>query len=269
MFPADMHWFRSYGPLARLARVVAVDHRGHGRGPRPAKPFRLADVADDAAALVRELGIGPVVAVGYSMGGPVAQLLWQRHPDVVAGLVLCATSATFNVRPRDRWLWRTMGLLQVVMRLLPRHLWDRLSQAVVDQRLPLQLTHLIDVDAAAGLGLLLPWMIGEVDRGSAEDIAEAGRELSRFDARGWLPTVDVPTAVVVTLRDTLVPVDNQRDLVARLGPHGADRVYELAVDHDAMITRPAEFVPALTSAVLDVIAVARRRGALRSGSRSS
>jgi pimeloyl-ACP methyl ester carboxylesterase len=269
MFPADMHWFRSYGALARLARVIAVDHRGHGRGSRPAKPFRLADVADDAAALVRELGTGPVVAVGYSMGGPIAQLLWQRHPDVVCGLVLCATSATFNVRPTDRWLWRTMGLLQVFMRLLPRHLWDALPRVVVDQRLPLQLTQLLDVEAAADIEQLLPWMIGEVDRGSAEDIAEAGRELSRFDARGWLPTVDVPTAVVITRRDTLVPVDNQRDLVARLGPDGADRVYELDVDHDAMITRTAEFVPALTAAVRDVITAPRQAVDVRSGRPSS
>jgi pimeloyl-ACP methyl ester carboxylesterase len=269
MFPADMHWFRSYAALSRLARVVAVDHRGHGRGSRPAKPFRLADVADDAAALLRQLGTGPVIAVGYSMGGPIAQLLWQRHPDMVAGLVLCATSATFNVTRADRWRWRSMGLLQVVMRLLPRHLWEALSQAVVDERLPLQLTHLLDVDATADIESLLPWMIGEADRGSAEDIAEAGRELSRFDARGWLPTMDVPTAVIITRRDKLVPVDNQHDLVTRLGPTAADRVYELDVDHDAMITRAAEFVPALTSAVRAVMEAAFEDATVTSGRQSS
>ena len=269
MFPADMHWFRSYAALSRLARVIAVDHRGHGRGSRPAKPFRLADVADDAAALVQQLGTGPVIAVGYSMGGPIAQLLWQRHPDVVAGLVLCATSATFNVTRTDRWRWRSMGLLQIIMRLLPRHLWEALSQAVVNQRLPLQLTHLLDADATADIEELLPWMIGEADRGSAEDIAEAGRELSRFDARGWLPDLDVPTAVIITRRDKLVPVDNQLDLVRRLGPGGTDRVYELDVDHDAMITRAAEFVPALTSAVRAVIEAAHMDVTVTSGSQSS
>ena len=53
--------------------------------------MRLADCADDMAALIDELGTGPVIAVGYSMGGPIAQLLWKRHPEKVAGLVLCAT----------------------------------------------------------------------------------------------------------------------------------------------------------------------------------
>ena len=47
--------------------------------------MRLADCADDVAALVDELGTGKVIAAGYSMGGPVAELLWRRHPDKVAG----------------------------------------------------------------------------------------------------------------------------------------------------------------------------------------
>lgn len=259
MFPADLHWFTSYATLSEVAHVLAVDHRGHGRGTRPAHPFRLVDVADDAAALLSELGTGPVIAVGYSLGGPVAQLLWQRHPDLVSGLVLCATSATFNVTRADRWRWRSMGVLQLLMRLLPRHWWEALSHMLVDQERPLQVTHLLGLDPSADLKPLLPWMVGEADRGSAEDIAEAGRELSRFDARGWLPTVDVPTAVVVTLRDKLVPLGTQRDLIARLGPGGADSVYELDVDHDAMITQGDLFAPALVSAVQAVSGAAARR----------
>lgn len=256
MFPADLHWFTSYATIARGARVLALDHRGHGRGTRPSKPFRLVDVADDAAALLGRLGTGPVIAVGYSMGGPVAQLLWQRHPELVSGMVLCATSATFNVTRADRWRWRSMGLLQLAMRLLPRHWWETLSRAIVDQRLPLQLTRFIDTELPAELDRLLPWMIAEADRGSAEDIAEAGRELSRFDARGWLPTIDVPTAVVVTLRDSLVPLPNQRDLVARLDQ---PTVIDLDVDHDAMIAHGDVFAPALMAAITAVDAAARSR----------
>lgn len=247
MFPADMHWFTSYGPLSERVRVLAPDHRGHGRGTRPSRPFRLADVADDAAALIRALNVGPVTAVGYSMGGPIALLLWRRHPELVSGLVLCATSATFNVTRTDHWLWRFMGVLQLVMRLFPRHWWERGSQAIVDGRLPLQLTRMIGTDLPEQLGGLLPWMVGEVDRGSAEDVAEAGRELSRFDARGWVSMVDVPAAVIVTMRDKLVGVASQRDLATRLGTDTT--VIELDVDHDAMITRADAFVPALLAAV--------------------
>jgi len=93
---ADLNWFRCYGPLSRHFTVMAIDHRGHGRGIRSRRPFSLSACADDAAALVEELGIERVIAVGYSMGGPIAQLLWKRHPELVEGLVLCATSRNFG-----------------------------------------------------------------------------------------------------------------------------------------------------------------------------
>ena len=51
------------------------------------QPFRLEDCADDIAALLAALGVDRCIAVGYSMGGPIAQLLWQRHPHLVDGLV--------------------------------------------------------------------------------------------------------------------------------------------------------------------------------------
>ena len=65
--------------------MIAPDLRGHGHGLRSRRVFRLADCADDCAATLVELGTGPVIAVGYSMGGPVAQLLWRRHRDLVVG----------------------------------------------------------------------------------------------------------------------------------------------------------------------------------------
>ena len=57
--------------MARYS-FVAVDHRGHGRGIRSDEHFRLEDAADDAAGVVRTLDCGPVIVVGYSMGGPLA-----------------------------------------------------------------------------------------------------------------------------------------------------------------------------------------------------
>jgi pimeloyl-ACP methyl ester carboxylesterase len=250
MFPADLNWFTTFGPLAEVARVIAPDHRGHGRGTRPTAPFRLVDVADDAAALVRQLGTGPVVVVGYSMGGPVAQLLWQRHPDVVRGLVCCATAATFSDSARDRWVWRTMGVLQVGLRLLPRFWLERLIQAQLDGRLPFRVSRMLHDQTPAEVKALLPWFIGELDRDSAEDVAEAGRELGRYDARGWLPSLDVPAAVLITTRDGLIPLDRQRDLAARLP--GAV-VYELPLDHDAPAAAPELFTSTLCKAVQQVL----------------
>src|SRR5581483_4027387 len=93
-----LNWVTVFGPLARSFRVLAIDHRGHGRGirPNPLRGFRLEDCADDVIALADELGLERVIPVGYSMGGPIAQLTWRRHPSRVAGLVLCATARNFR-----------------------------------------------------------------------------------------------------------------------------------------------------------------------------
>src|SRR3954464_11637259 len=48
---ADLNWSASYGLLSRYFRVLAMDHRGHGRGIRARRPFRLEDCADDVAAM--------------------------------------------------------------------------------------------------------------------------------------------------------------------------------------------------------------------------
>ena len=77
---AALNWAPSFAPLSDRFRVIALDHRGHGRGLRSRRPFRLEDCADDVAALLAAVGIERCIAVGYSMGGPIAQLLWQRHP---------------------------------------------------------------------------------------------------------------------------------------------------------------------------------------------
>jgi 3-oxoadipate enol-lactonase len=249
MVPADPNWYAVYGPLASVGRVLAVDHRGHGRGLRPSAPFRLRDAADDVAALLRHLRTPPVVAVGYSMGGPIAQLLWRHHRDVVRGLVLCATSATFNVTARDRWTWRLTGLLQLLLRIIPRAWWERVLTSQTAGG-PFRVSRLLGADTPREVALLLPWIVSELDRGSAEDVAEAARELSRYDARAWVGQIDVPAAVLATTTDALVPLRNQHDLAGRI-PHVF--LQEIALDHDGVAAHPEIFVPALRKAVEHVV----------------
>lgn len=81
-----------FGPvlerLAASSRVITVDLQGHGRTADVDRPFRLETMSDDIAALIGHLGIGPVDAVGYSVGGGVAFQLALRHPELVRRLVL-------------------------------------------------------------------------------------------------------------------------------------------------------------------------------------
>lgn len=223
---ADLNWFTSFAPLADEFRVVALDHRGHGRGLRSDEPFRLADCADDAAALIAALGLGPVIPVGYSMGGPIAQLLWQRHPDLVRGMVLCATSCVFTGTTRERALFTAAAGTALVAGPVSwatrtaLHAWNGWRRSRGEEW----------------------WGFEQVARHDWADIIEAGRELGRFDSRPWIGDIDVPTAVLATDADVVVPTVRQLDMAARLRQPA---VRMLAGGHAVCTTDPGRFVPAL------------------------
>jgi pimeloyl-ACP methyl ester carboxylesterase len=69
----------------------SLDNAGTGRSEHRASPCSIAQLADDAACAVDALG-GPLVVIGHSMGGYIAQQLAIEHPEAVRALVLMATS---------------------------------------------------------------------------------------------------------------------------------------------------------------------------------
>ena len=231
---ADLNWFTCFESLGRRYRVVAMDHRGHGRGIRSRRRFRLADCADDAAALVDELGTGPVVAVGYSMGGPVAQLLWHRHPDKVAGLVLCATTRSFATRTQEKLGFLAMGGASFAARLTPGAARQALARRILGER---------------GDGSVASWIQREVQRTDWTAVLEAGNALGRYDSSRWIGEVDVPTAVVATMRDGMVAPERQLAL-ARSIP-GAT-LHPVQGDHTSCVTDARRFIPALLAACSSV-----------------
>jgi proline iminopeptidase len=81
--------------LRDYAQIVYVDLRGQGRSGRPSlATCTLEQMADDVAALCRHLDIERAFVLGHSAGGFVALHTALRHPGLVAGLVLCASSPT-------------------------------------------------------------------------------------------------------------------------------------------------------------------------------
>ena len=99
-------WDELANELAADCRVICYDHRGHGGSDAPPGPYAMADLADDAARLLRELDSGPVVWIGLSMGGMVGQEVALRHPSLVAALVIANSTSGFPDEERDMWRQR-------------------------------------------------------------------------------------------------------------------------------------------------------------------
>lgn len=238
---ADTQFFTAYESLAAEWSVVTVDHRGHGRGLRPDVPFRLEDCADDAADVVRALGIERVVTVGYSMGGPISLLFWQRHSSLVEAMVLEATALEWNATRAERMRWHVGRAVSPLVR-----------RVVTPTTLRLALRRAIP--RGHELSKYIPWLVGEIRRNDSWQVSEAGRSLAHFDARPFAELIDVPAAMVFTSSDRLVRPHKQQALADALRAE----VVELTGDHFAPLTDPREFADATRRAV-DLV-VRRSRG---------
>ena len=117
---ADLNFFTCYEPLGEHYRVVAIDHRGHGRGhPQPASRSGSRTAPTTSAGDGRRARHRPLHPVGYSMGGPIAQLLWRRHPDACAGSCSCATASHFSAGRDERLTFLGLTGLAALARLTP------------------------------------------------------------------------------------------------------------------------------------------------------
>jgi len=228
---ADLNWFRCYEALAARYRVVAFDQRGHGAGLRSKKRFRLEDCADDAVAVADALGIDSFVPVGYSMGGPVAQLIWRRHPERVRALTLCATAPVFSVERIERLSFLGASGLAALARITPEQARVWLTEQLYLQRKSRDWE---------------PWAVQEAASHDWRMLLEAGTSIGGFDSTSWIADVDVPVSLVVTMRDPVVSRRRQTMLFDAL-PHAA--VFRVDGDHGAVVERADQFVPALLRAI--------------------
>jgi len=226
---ARLNWGPSFRPLSQHFRVIALDHRGHGKGLRTRR-FRLEDCADDAVHAAEALGVRRLVAVGYSMGGPIAALVWRRHRERVAGLVFCATARHFVPRGLARAARVALPVVAGAARLLPGAAQRRHLERMLARIEHPQLRERVHEEFAGH---------------QPATIIQAARALGTFSSHDWIGQVDVPSAVLVTTRDELVPPERQRKLAASIP--GA-KVYEVHGDHDACINGAREFVPVLVEA---------------------
>lgn len=231
---ADLNWFRCYRHVAERYRVVAFDHRGHGTGLRSKKRFRLEDCADDVIAVADALGIDRFVPIGYSMGGPIAQLAWRRHPERVRALVLCATAPVFSGKRVERLSFIGASAVAALARITPEQARVWLTDQLYLQRKSREWE---------------PWAIEQASSHDWRMLIEAGTAIGNFDSRSWVGDVDVPVSLVVTMKDPIVSRRRQTMLFDLI--EDAD-VFRVDADHGAVVEGARRFVPALIRALSSV-----------------
>lgn len=201
-------------------RLLRFDKRGHGLsevGPADG----IAGFADDAIALLGAEARGPVVMVGLSIGGLIAQDVAARYP--LAGLVLSNTAAKLGTA--ESWAARIDAVREGGLKSIAGGVMDRWFAPAFQQRAPwrrmMECTDpegymaacraLADADLTAQTrALRLPALVigGDADGASPPDVVKATADLIPDAAfhllpSGHLPPVEVPEAMAAVLNPFL------------------------------------------------------------------
>lgn len=221
-FPVDATmWSPQLAAFERDVPVVAPNFAGFG-DMSPAGPMNSMDEGADLAA--EELDgkdVDRAVVCGLSMGGYVAFSFWRRHPDRVLGLVLA------NTRPGaddDAGKERR--------RTLANRLREEGNGFLVENPPPL-----LSANASQELWAKVKEMIEEQPAASIAAASVAMAE--RPDSTGDLAGIDVPTLVLTSTGDTLIPADASRPMAEQI-PDARLEVIEGA-GHLSNLEAPEEF----------------------------
>ena len=214
------------GLAAHLAAdhdLLRYDHRGHGGSARPAGPYSMDDLVDDAARLVREWGRGPVTWVGLSMGAMVGQGLAIRHPELVAKLVLANTTSIYPEAAQAGWAQRiatvqSQGMAAVAEMVVERYLHADFRAAQPDATQAIRAAILRNDPAGYAASCAAVAGVAWLDR---------------------LPEIRCPTLVISGARDAGAPPAMGQAIAERVP--GARMEVIADASHLSVLETPAEF----------------------------
>lgn len=239
------HWLETIPALAEHGRVLAPDLPGFGRSEPSAGRVSLGGFADAAADLARQLGIGRVVVVGHSMGGPIAIRFAARHPDLAEAIVPVA-GAVYQFSA-------LLGLRDVLRFAMQR---PRESAAIAMEiataglPAPARLRRLVIRSPRLRKLFLSPYVLKPlavpadsvqliVDGAGARGVLPTVRAIGRSDPREGIDAVRCPILSLASDQDRIAPLSDteafQRDV------RRAHSIVLQACGHMLMLERPQTF----------------------------
>jgi pimeloyl-ACP methyl ester carboxylesterase len=224
-FPFDRTmWAPQTSALADSCRCLTIDTRGFGGSPA-APPFTMDQYADDVIAVLDAARVDRATIVGLSMGGYIAFALWRHAPQRLRALVLADTRAGADAPDTRQRRRELMGLAHSsgVDAVLERQLVGLLGKTTRDRRPDVESLVRTSASSATVDGIL----------GALEAM------LARPDSMPTLPTITVPTLVIVGEEDAITPPKEARSLQQAIP---RSRIEVLAgAGHLSSVERPAAF----------------------------
>jgi pimeloyl-ACP methyl ester carboxylesterase len=229
-------WAPLLPALTARYRVITYDHRGIGASERGEGPVSTASLAEDAAALLGELGVERAHVLGWSLGSAVAQELALQYPQRVATLVLASTWGRTDAFMASVFIglshpWRT-GHRDVALAALGIAYSPELLNSPDFLPLMQQLDPLFPSTPVQMATVCEQW-----DADLAHD------SLDRLDR------ITAPTLVIAGEQDLLTPPSHGRAVADRVSGARFELLTSAGSSHAALMERPEEF----TDLVLDFL----------------
>jgi pimeloyl-ACP methyl ester carboxylesterase len=200
----------------------AWDQPGYGKSPG-VEPYDLEHICAALALLIEKLGDAPVVLVGHSMGGFVAQEAYVRYPKLIKALALCFTSPAFGGGGGE------FARQFIAARVGPLDEGKTMAQ-VAAQLIPTMGSH----------SKLAEQIMAGVPPGTYR---KAVQLLTTFDRRKELADIKVPTLLVAGSEDKTAPPSVMQKMAEKIP--GAEYVLLEGCGHLGPMDRPREFNAAL------------------------
>lgn len=228
-------WRPALPAFAARFRCTLFDNRGTGRSSVPPGPYAIETMADDTAALIAALGLGPADVVGWSLGGSVLQALMVRHPGAVASGVLLSTMPSYTA-VQHQWLDAFLALR--------RSGAPPLAQVVYAMAWGLTRATLHDHAAAMAMAEAA---LADPYPTTLEGFEAQAAGLRLYDSRPLLGEVRCPVLVLCGEEDVLTPPAQSREIAAlipgaelQILPRGGHR---MVIEYpDAVAAAVAEFL---------------------------
>ena len=191
-------WEPQVAGLADRYRVITIDLRGHGESDAPMWRYTLDQFAEDVKGLMDHLALPRATFVGLSMGGYILFALYRKYPTLIRALVLADTRATADVPDAKA---ARFSMAQVAYRRGASAIADLMMPKLLS---PASLTHRKDLqDQVRSI------ITGNQVSGIIGDLMAMEE---RPDSTPLLPTVTMPTLVIVGEDDAASPPDEVKEM---------------------------------------------------------